>query len=178
MSDFEEDEFGRVCEERSRRLFEQAVFQRAELEWSAELVKTRLAEAARGCERLVGRVGPSQKTTTWINYELLKNLSDFDRNCRAAGVREKTRPPDRMRLPMSEIETSRVEDAVAWPMRYLAGHENELKIMQIWCWTEAKDQPFSRFHKAVCAHRSTALRRLDRGFDIICAGLIRDRILP
>ena len=63
-------------------------------------------------------------------------------------------------------------------MRYLANHDDERKALQVWAWCKARREPFSQYYRIVCDHRSTAYRRRDSAFEIILAGLIKDRVRP
>jgi hypothetical protein len=55
-------------------------------EWTADLVKRRLGEAATHIERMERRVGPDRFGPSWINYRLFRNMDDFDRNAQAEGL--------------------------------------------------------------------------------------------
>lgn len=177
MSDGE-DHFGRLDPARATRLLAQSVMREAELRWTPEIVKIRLREAARGQERLAGRVGPSQRMTFWIDHRLFRDVDQFELNAQAEGIREKTRAPDRSGPGLSEREIARIDEAIEWPMRYLKEHDDEREALKVWCWCEATRQSWSQFHHIACAHRSTANRRRDRAFDIICGGVERDGVLP
>ncbi len=176
---FDKDHLGRLSKERSARLLEGVkIAQRAELQWTPDLVKKRLEAAAEGAERLSGRAGPSKKITAWIDFRLFRNLSDFDRNAQAEGVRKETRAPDRMRISMSDLEISRIEQALEWPARYLQHDEEARKALQLWSWCIARNEAWSRFGGAEFGSRGASNRRLDRALRMICAGLVRDRVLP
>ncbi len=169
---------GRYSPAQSERLLQGVVVTRqAELQWSADLVKARLEEAAEGAERLSCRVGPSRKMTSWINWELHKNLSDFDRNARAEGVRKGTRSADRMRISMSDREISRIEEALMWPARYLQDDVEARKALQLWSWCIARNEAWSRFGAAEFGSRGASNRRLERAFRLIAGGLEKDRVL-
>ena len=153
-------------------------FTPVERRWTVEEVQNRMIEAARHHERFIAKAGPRQKLTFWIDWRLFRNMDSFDRNAQAEGIREKTREPDRHGGGATGLEISRVMEAIEWPMRYLREHDDERAIISVWFWCEARNESFSRWHKQACAHRSTAYRRRDRGFELILAGLIRDRVSP
>jgi hypothetical protein len=177
MTDSDCDGDGRYSDHAAARLLAGASFAPSERRWTTQEVESRLIEAARNHERFVARTGPSQKITHWIDWRLFRNISSFDRNAQAEGLREKTRMPDRRSdgAPSGQ-EISRILEAIEWPMRYLRGHDDERAIVSIWFWCETRNQPFSRWHKQACAHRSTAYRRLDRGFQLIANGLLTDGV--
>lgn len=178
MTDDGIDTLGRFSEERAERLLAQSITRAPELRWDVDLVKLRLRECARDGERLYSAPGPSQKLTFWIDWQLFRGISDFDRNAWAEGVRQKTRSPDRPRIGMGDRQITRIEEALEWPMRYLADHDDERNALKVWCWCEATDQSFSRFYVLACEHRSTALRRRDRAFEIILKGVLKDGVQP
>ena len=176
----EKDEIlGRLPEDQAARLIRQVVIRRAELKWDADLVKLRLREAARGCERLVGRIGPSKKSGFWpeMTVEFADQVAMLGTKELDAFYRAKNRT---QRGGLGDREISRIEEAIEWPSRYLSADEfeNERTALKVWTWCEAKDESFARFFRIACEHRSTALRRRDRAFEIILRGLIRDGVLP
>ncbi len=59
----------------------------------------------------------------------------------------------------------------------LAGHETELKTLQMGRFFEARNAPWSRFCVGV-AQRGRATRRLEKAFNLNAAGLVGDRVLP
>ncbi len=178
-SHFDEDGAGRFSDDRSARLLEGVVVSRqAELAWSPDLVKRRLEEAAKGAERLSGRVGPRAKLTTWPDWELLKNISDFDRNARAEGVRFGNRAADKNRIALTDVQITRIEETLMWPGRYHGDAEEARRALQLWSWCVARNEAWSRFGAAEFGSRGASNRRLDRAFRIIAAGLAGDRVLP
>ncbi len=52
------------------------------------------------------------------------------------------------------------------------------ETLKIWLWTEAKRQPWEQFWKAATNSKETANRRCPKAFELICAGLVRDGVLP
>jgi hypothetical protein len=170
------DEFGRYADDAAARLLADTSFARSERVWTVAEVEARLVEAARGHERFISTAGPSRKMTHWIDWRLYRNVSWFDRNAMAEGIRLKKRLPDRHRGAPTGLEISRMLEALEWPSKYLRAHDNERMVLSIWFWCEARDQPFSRFHQQACQHRKTAYRRLDRAFGVICDGLVHDGV--
>ncbi len=172
------DATGRYSPEKSERLLHGVKIERqAELQWSPDVVKTRLSEAVIACERIGGKVGPRNKLTSWVDYRLLANMSAFDKNAQAEGIRLKTRAPDRHRLVLDDRELARMDQALSWG-RYVVDDAKAAEALKIWCWCEAKNQAWSRFGAAICGSRGASNRRLERAFRIIAAGLVRDGVLP
>lgn len=178
MNDDGGDIYGKLPDDVAARLIAQSSFGPTERRWTVEEVKSWLIEAARNHERFIGKSGPSQKLTHWIDWRLYRDMDSFDRNAQAEGIRQKTRAPDRHRGSSTGAEISRVMEAIEWPMKYLRDHDDERAILSVWFWCEARNEAFSRWHKQVCVHRSLAYRRRDRAFEIILAGLIKDRVNP
>lgn len=171
---------GRLSPELSERLLRSSSFShQAELRWDADLVKRRLQEAVRGCERLAGRIGPSRKSGFWpdMTVEFADQVAMMGTKELDAFYRAKNRA---QRGGLGDREISRIEEAIQWPLRYLSADafENERQALKVWVWCEAKDESFSRFFVIACRHRSTALRRRDRAFDLILDGLLADGVLP
>ena len=146
--------------------------------WTVEEVQNRLLECARDMERVTSAPGPSQKMTFWIDWQLFRGVTDFERNVMAEGVREKKRAPARGRFVLDARAHSRIAEALEWPMRYLADHDDERKALQVWAWCKARREPFSQYYRIACDHRSTAYRRRDGAFEIILAGLKKDGVQP
>lgn len=146
--------------------------------WTVEEVQNRLLECARDMERVTSAPGPSQKMTFWVDWQLFRGVSDFERNAMAEGIRERKRAPARGRFVLDARAHSRISEALDWPMRYLASHDDERIVLQVWAWCKATRQPFSRFYHIACDHRSTAYIRRDRAFEIIMDGLIMDGVQP
>lgn len=170
------DDIGRVSQEQAAKMLAGLTFTPLERRWTVEEVKAWLIEAARHHERFIRKSGPSEKLTHWIDWRLYRNITDFDRNAQAEGIRERTREPDRHGCGATGHEISRVMDAIEWPMKYLKDKDDERAVLSIWFWCEARNQPFSRWHKTACDCRRTAYRRLGRAFAVILSGLLNDRI--
>ena len=171
------DPTGRVSDERVARLLGDLTI-RTELRWSVELVKARLREAAQCIEKIVGRVGPSQKSTMWPTHavEFSDQLGMLDTGELARLHAQQNRAV----MSASEREITRTEEAIGWPGRYLRadGLTDERKALQIWMWTEAKDQPWERFIHALGCSKAEANRRRREAFRIIMTGLLKDKVVP
>jgi hypothetical protein len=150
------------------------------MEWSKELVRERLKEAARGIERIVGRIGPSAKTGFWPEVALFADTTAADRNIIYQAELDGTRAPARPTGAGGDRDVSQMEQAVYWPALYLASedHDDARRALQIWVWCEARRQSFSEFYKALGCSRRTANRRVDDAMALILLGLIRDGVDP
>lgn len=171
---------GRFSDERAARLIGHAALGVVIVEWTKELVRERLKEAARGIEKIVGRVGPSEKAGFWPESALFADLTDADRNIIYQAELDGTRAPARMTSAGGDRDVSRMEHSVYWPALYLSAddHAEARMALQCWCWCEARRQPFSDFYKSLGCSRRTANRRVDEALAAILAGLIRDGVEP
>jgi len=171
---------GRFSDERSARLIAHAALGAFIVEWTKELVRERLKEAARGIDKIVGRVGPSVKGGFWPESALFADLTDADRNIIYQAELDGTRAPSSSGAAGGDRDVSRMEQSVYWPALYLSadGHAEARMALQCWCWCEARRQPFSDFYKSLGCSRRTANRRIDDALAAILAGLIRDGVEP
>lgn len=141
---------GIVPDEKAARLLAGVAQDKRPIEWTPDLVKRRLSDAAEHVERMERRVDPRGS--------------------------EPRRPDRRRRGGASAAEIRRAEQALEWPMRYLAGREDEREVLSCWLWCEAKNQSFSYWFRSVANCRGTANRRRDKAFAIIADGLRADRV--
>ena len=171
---------GRFSDERSARLIAQAAFGSVVVEWSKELVRDRLKDAARGCERIVGRVGPAAKSGFWPEWSLFADATDADRNIIYQAELDGTRAPSSSGGAGGYRDVSQIEQSVYWPARYLSGadHEDARMALHCWLWCEARRQSFSEFYRSLGCSRRTANRRVDDALAVILAGLIQDGVRP
>lgn len=169
---------GRLSDAERARMLAGAVIPDGERRWTVEEVENRLLECARDGERVISAPGPSQRVTFWIDAQLFRGVTDFERNAMAEGIRERKRAPARGRFVLDARAHTRIAEAVEWPMRYLADHDDERRVLQVWGWCKANRESFSRWHKLACGNRSTANRRLARSFEIIMIGLVKDGARP
>ncbi|MBS4018756.1 MAG: hypothetical protein KGZ68_11015 [Dechloromonas sp.] len=162
---------GRLSEERAALLLAGIVISAEPAQWSIHHVRVRLKEAARGCERIVGRVGPRADRGFWP-----ATITEWaDKVSRLSGA---GRPVTEIDAAGDEHDVARIEEAIQWPMRYLSkpGLETVIKTVQMWMWCEAVDEAFQDFYKGLGASRRTAYRRLDDGFRQILDGVIADGV--
>jgi len=183
---FDEDMDGRFSDARSARLLASSVIRAAELQWTVEHVRVRLREAARGCERLVRRVGPAAMKSFWPDPALFATEIEFSDQVTALQAAHKTRPRESGAAPLlhmgagSDREISRIEEAIYWPMRYLGApeHEPPRKALALWNLCEARNLSFSRECLTLSCSRRTANYRVDAAMRIILDGVTRDGARP
>jgi hypothetical protein len=184
MSDFSEDADGRFSPERAARLLASSVIRTAELQWTVEHVRVRLREAARGCERLVRRVGPDVMRSFWPDPALFATEVEFSDQVTALQVgAKKARPGGAPLAHMGaggDREISRIEEAIYWPMRYLGAPEYDSvrAALRLWIECEARNWSFSREYLTLDCSRAAANRRVDAAMRVILEGVIRDGVRP
>jgi hypothetical protein len=169
------DALGIMGREQADRLVSAGADDRSSAEWTPETVKRRLVQAAELIESVERRVGPSRQLTHWINWQLFRGISDFDRNAWAEGEREGTREPDRFRRGASTAEIERAEAALEWPRRYLAD-EGERRVLAFWIHCDLSGAPFGRLAHKVAGSKGTAYRRLENALRRIVIGLNTDTV--
>ena len=164
---------------RARRWLESIRHDRdAEQVWTVNEVKWRLEEAVRIGERVICRDGPSLSLGFWPDPNIFGNVDDFDKNCRYEGARDGSREADDLARDVarsaSEVEVSRFEQAIVWPLHYLGAErfERERLTLQSWMKSLAFRQPWKRW----MVEPESASRRLrGNAFVVITCGLIRDK---
>lgn len=181
LLDDDSDIPGRISDARAARLLAGVVRRSGEMRWSTDLVRLRLREAARGCERLVGRVGPGRKSGFWPEPWLYADVTDSDRNTIYEGLRDGTRVERSREGAGGSIEISRILGALEWPMRYLGApeHAEARKALQCWLKCEARNLSFGEESvRALGCSRRSAYRRRDAALEVILAGVMKDGIPP
>ena len=169
---------GRVSDARAARWLASVAFETTP-EWSVELVRECMRNAARGIERVVGRVGPASKSGFWPDPEAYANATAADRNIAFQSQQIGAQAPVRDAAGDS-LNISRHEMAIYWPALYLSADEHEAKrlAVHLWGWCEAKNESFDNFYHALGCKRRMAQYRLRDGFEAISAGLIKDGVHP
>jgi hypothetical protein len=179
MSDFAEDASGRFSPERAARLLSGVESADAEAGWTVDKVRERLLEAARGCERLAGRVGPARMKGFWPEIDSFRNMTPADEMERELAVIAGTRPPERSSRPLDPRRIARIEEAIEWPGRYLGSDAHALnrKALQTWLWCDVRNQKFGWACGAVLrCGRASGYRRIDAALRVILEGVIRDGV--
>ena len=98
--------------------------------WHHELVGTRLIEAASVMRRLPMRIWPKQFGTIWPNYDPLDNDEDDsgDGRYNHGGDRDQ----GRVRVAPTATEIERAEEALGWPVQYLAADRETAQAVGFW----------------------------------------------
>jgi hypothetical protein len=176
----EEDAAGRFSPERSARLLSGVESADAEAGWTVEKVRERLLEAARGCERLGGRVGPARMKGFWPDVDSFRDMTPADKRERELAVIAGTRPPDRSSRPIDPQRVTRILEAIEWPGRYLGAeeHARNRKALQVWLWCDVRNQKFEATARAMKMSPRTARWRATAAVRGILDGVIRDGVRP
>ncbi len=144
--------------------------------WTYETVKRRLIAAAELIERTTRAAGPSRKITCWVDWQLFRGVTDFERNAMAEGVMQGTREPDRgIYRGAGAWEIAEAEAALEWPTRYIAD-DGERRVLAFWIWCDLHNAPFGRLAPKLGVSKGTAYRRLERALGQIVAGLNGDGV--
>lgn len=182
---FDEDQDGRFSDARSARLLASSVVRTAELHWTVEHVRVRLREAARGCERLVRRVGPAAMKSFWPDPALFATEVEFSDQVTALQVDDapRRRASEAPLVHMgagSDREISRIEEAIYWPMRYLGApeHDRPRIALALWNLCDAKNLIFKQECLTLNCSRAAAYRRVDVALRVILEGVTRDGVRP
>ena len=148
------------------------------IDWTHDTVKRRLIAAAELIERTSRAAGPSRKMTSWVDWQLFRGVTDFERNAMSEGLTEGTRSPDRgVYRGAGAREIAVAETAMQWPIRYIAD-DGERRILAFWIYCDLTGAPFGRLSPKIAGSRGTAYRRLDKALSRILAGLHGDGLRP
>jgi hypothetical protein len=164
-----------VSPARARRWLEQQAQDRdAEQVWTVNEVKWRLEEAARIGERVVRRDGPSQDLGFWpalgrptfAEQVAMIETGELERLRRQIN--------DEGGGGASEIQVSRFEQAIMWPIHYLGPDrfERERMVLQSWIKALAFREPWRRW---MIEPEPTSHRVRWQALVLITCGLIRDK---
>jgi hypothetical protein len=144
--------------------------------WDGPHVGKRLIEALRTLRLLPVPAGITSRSNAWpqYRYEWVDLLSQLTADEQAQEAEHAAR--NWTRLVPSPIEIARMDQAIAWPARYLAEFPQLLRTVQMVAHQRAR---FRSLHKA--AHRLRMPLRMVRawnrdGLDRIAVGLIVDRV--
>jgi hypothetical protein len=173
------DALGIMTPEQSERLVSDRSHDRAQpTQWDHDTVKRRLLDAAELIERTSRAAGPSRKMTSWVDWQLFRGVTDFERNAMAEGLTEGTRLPDRgVNRAAGAREIAAAEIAMQWPILYIAD-DGERRALALWIHCDLTGAPFGRLAHRVAGSRGTAYRRLDKALSRIVAGLQGDGAAP
>lgn len=154
-------------------------FDTADLVWTEELVKYRLRVAARLIERYVQSPRPAgfKSAMPQPDEEWSPRVVDH-----AAILSEIKRKADLQLAGGSytDRDISRAEQALLWPMRYMAADDIERprRALSLWLWCVANDRPWSRHYAELGCSKASADRWRARAFEIILDGLVGDGVTP
>ena len=173
------DLLGIMTPEQSERLVSDRSHDKAQPEnWTHETVKRRLIAAAELIERTSRGAGPSRKMTSWVDWQLFRGVTAFERNAMAEGLQQGTRAADRgIYRGAGAREIAAAEDATQWPIRYIAD-DGERRILAFWIFCDLRNAPFGRLCPKIAGSKGTAYRRLDCALSRIVAGLQGDGVRP
>ena len=173
------DALGIMTPEQSGRLVSDRSHDHAQPEdWTHDTVKRRLIDAAELIERTSRGAGPSRKMTSWVDWQLFRGVTDFERNAMAEGLTKGTREPDRgIYRGAGAREIADAETAMQWPIKYIAD-DGERRILAFWIFCDLRNAPFGRLCPKIAGSRGTAYRRLDKALSRIVAGLQADGVRP
>jgi hypothetical protein len=133
--------------------------------WTPEHVQARMVEAFDVLMRSGVTTGPSQKSGFWP--PVVHEFSDMvDQQARTEAEARSRRVRHR---PTSD-EASRMEEALAWPMRYLDHDPLQADALTLWCLCNARDR---QFYPILHKRKVEATKKADR----MTAGSVR-RVLP
>ncbi|WP_439398509.1 hypothetical protein ACRQ5Q_14560 [Bradyrhizobium sp. PMVTL-01] len=99
-----------------------------DLFWHHELVGTRLIEAAQVMRRLPMLIWPKQFGTIWPSFDPL----DDDESTEEGARYSHSAQPSPVRVSPSSMEIERAEEALGWPVTYLAGDREAAQAVGFW----------------------------------------------
>jgi hypothetical protein len=100
--------------------------------WDADLVGDRIIEGLKVLRRCKGRVAPAGYGSTMPAYV-------HDWGDKLAQAESPDDDQIRVHIPPTSKELARMEEALAWPMRFL--HEHPLEARLVWAWAMARAKP-------------------------------------
>lgn len=98
--------------------------------WTATFVGERLTEAFRVLERMPAGFAAS-KSGLWPDYQALSR-ADLNEHLQAGTLSQFYASRNRVRIPPSSHEIARMEEAIAWPARYLGRDPQLAGIVNFW----------------------------------------------
>ncbi len=137
-----------------------------EMQWTAEMVRHRLVEAARTAEAIVARPGPSRRCTAWPEIE--RDWADM--------MNHKTEDRVTPRY-ISQASIERMEEALPWPRRYVRDQRQRIVLAEF-LRARALRYPFTDAIKRRRWSKAGAYRTRDRALATIAMSLMRDKIAP
>jgi hypothetical protein len=132
-----------------------------QMQWTPDMVRHRLLEAARVIEIITARPGPRGSITQWP--EAVREWGDAGRPSAPF---------------VSRRQVARAEEAMRWPGLYLEEEPGAGRVLRVYLRSRAYRESFSRAVKSKRWSRATAYRMRDRALSIIALCLMRDGVRP
>lgn len=137
---------------------------------AADIIRDRLAAAARLIERTAGSAGPKEYGNAWP--PMMREFADL-RAQEEAPAGEKDREQNRIHLQPTARQVSMAEEALTW--RGYVTEAQALAALNIWLRCRAlRIRSWQKEAVRRGFSRETAKRRLARAFFLIAVGLARD----
>lgn len=143
--------------------------------WTAKMVGERMVAAVKLCQRIGGRVGPSDKSGNWPT--ILREWADLMAQVETDEIGKDKEP---RRYTPTAREVSQMDQAVGWIGRYLAGPEHDAmrRVLALWLRSKVTRAAFSEILKRKKWSKATAYRVRDRALLIIALRLMREGVQP
>lgn len=103
--------------------------------WTAELVADRLLEARATLARMPMATRPGGYKTAWPAFQGMseRDMQNLElESWRAGTLRDLHADRNRVRIPPSQEAIGRMEEALGWPLRFLAGDQHAAMIVAGW----------------------------------------------
>lgn len=147
--------------------------------WLPEYVGLRLIEALKTLHAIPMRLWPKEFGNAWPAYKHV--VERFDENAREIGVswddkQARQAEQNRSRVPPTAHEITRMEEALAWPMRYLQDEDPVVgRTMMRWALIRSQGRSVRRYCRVAGMSHSTFHRQLKLALTSIAARLREDR---
>lgn len=146
--------------------------------WGPKAVERRLIEAARLTLSTTGPVGPKEYGSAMpvFQREWTDWLAQLDETNKLPGEARIERDERPSRQGATSRQITRMEQAMRWPIAYLAGVDGPRKVLAVYLRCRAYRKPFDRACKRIGWPRATAYRARDKALSLIAQGLNRDGV--
>lgn len=144
--------------------------------WDGPHAGKRLVEAFATLAQIPWHWGPAGYGRPWPEYS--HDVADL--NCQQQGdhwlLKLRTEQRNRVRLPPSANEITRMETAIAWPLRYLAADPYVSMVVLLVAADKARGLDMRDIAERVRMQPATLRRRNGSGLDLIAGGLRREGV--
>lgn len=164
---------GQVEPARAQRWIEGVAISQREQTWTPALVRARLDDAMRIIPRLAGRVGPKEYGNAMPTVTEPLALGQLVQMLNTGTLRLQSGPPAHSALSR---EISCCEEAIYWPIKYLAAWPGPRGVLHVWMRARAQREPWSRALRRARLPRSTARDARERALRLIAQGLQQDGV--